>query len=127
VAPAREARHYTLIYDGDCRVCNRSVNILRKLDVRQQLEIVPSQTTGVGARFPWIPAAAFTEAIQLIGPDGETWQGAAAVEQLLGILPRGRWFAWMYRMPFVRTIADKFYRWFARNRYRFGCTDHCVR
>jgi predicted DCC family thiol-disulfide oxidoreductase YuxK len=97
------------------------------MDVREKLDIVPSQTTGVGTRFPWIPAAAFTEAIQLIGPDGETWQGAAAVEQLLGILPRGRWFAWMYKIPFVRTIADKFYRWFARNRYRFGCTDHCTR
>jgi predicted DCC family thiol-disulfide oxidoreductase YuxK len=25
----------------------------------------------------------------------------------------------------VRPLVDKFYRWFARNRYRLGCGDHC--
>ena len=118
---------YTLVYDGDCRVCNRSVKLLRQMDKRQEIEIVPSQATGVTARFPWIPSAAFADAIQLIGPGGQTWQGAAAIEQLLGVLPRGRWIAWMYKVPLVRTIADRLYRWFARNRYRFGCSDHCTR
>ena len=97
------------------------------MDKRQEIEIVPSHATGVMARFPWIPSAAFAEAIQLIGPGGQTWQGAAAIEQLLGVLPRGRWIAWMYGIPLVRTIADKLYRWFARNRYRFGCSEHCSR
>jgi predicted DCC family thiol-disulfide oxidoreductase YuxK len=120
-------KRYTLVYDGECRVCIRSVNLLRRIDVRQDIELVPSQAAGVMARFPWIPPAAFAEAIQLIGPDGATWQGAAAVEQLLAILPRGRWFAWMYRTPFMRPIADRMYRWFARNRYRFGCSQHCAR
>jgi predicted DCC family thiol-disulfide oxidoreductase YuxK len=126
VAPVQEIRRYTLVYDGDCSVCNRSVNLLRQMDKRQEIEIVPSQATGVMARFPWIPSAAFAEAIQLIGPGGKTWQGAAAIEQLLGVLPRGRWIAWMYRIPLVRAIADRLYRWFARNRYRFGCSDHCT-
>jgi predicted DCC family thiol-disulfide oxidoreductase YuxK len=26
----------------------------------------------------------------------------------------------------VRTATDKFYRWFARNRYRLGCGEHCA-
>lgn len=127
VAPAQVSRHYTLVYDGDCRVCSRSVQLLRQMDKRQEIEMVPAQAAGVRARFPWIPPAAFAEAIQLIGPDGETWQGAAAIEQLVGVLPRGRWIAWMYKIPLVRSIADKLYRWFARNRYRFGCSDHCTR
>jgi predicted DCC family thiol-disulfide oxidoreductase YuxK len=25
----------------------------------------------------------------------------------------------------VRPLAEKFYRWFARNRYRLGCGEHC--
>jgi predicted DCC family thiol-disulfide oxidoreductase YuxK len=25
----------------------------------------------------------------------------------------------------VRALADRFYRWFARNRYRLGCGSHC--
>lgn len=119
-------RPYTCVYDGTCKVCTRLANALRKWDARhEQLEIVPSQAPGVMARFPWIPARAYTEALQLIGPGGRTWQGAAAVEQLLNTLPRGRLISWIFKMPFVRKFADRFYKWFARNRYRLGCGEHC--
>jgi predicted DCC family thiol-disulfide oxidoreductase YuxK len=120
------SRRYTLVYDGDCRVCTRLVNLLRAWDSRNDIEIVPSQAPGVLPRFPWIPARAFQDAIQLIGPGGATWQGASAIEELLGILPRGRWIAWIFRIPLVRSIADRAYRWFARNRYRMGCGQHCT-
>jgi predicted DCC family thiol-disulfide oxidoreductase YuxK len=119
-------RPYTLVYDGMCRVCNKLANVLRRWDTRRDIEVLPSQATGVMARFPWIPSRAFGEAIQLVGPGGATWQGAAAIEALLGILPRGRWISWIFRIPFVRVIADRFYRWFARHRYRMGCGEHCV-
>lgn len=119
-------RPYTLVYDGNCRVCSRLAKLLRKWDSRRQIEIVPSTAPGVMARFPWIPKAAYAEAIQLVGPGGATWQGAAAIEQLLSFLPRGRWIAWIFDIPFVRALADRFYRWFARNRYRMGCGDHCA-
>lgn len=118
-------RPYTLVFDGACRMCTRLSNVLRKWDSRRQIEVTASQTTGVMARFPWIPARAYTQAIQLVGPGGETWQGAAAVEQLLTILPRGRWIAWIFSVPFVRALADRIYRWIARNRYRLGCGEHC--
>lgn len=124
-ASAGLGRPYTLVYDGMCRMCTRLSNVLKKWDRRRQIEVVPSQATGVMARFPWIPARAYAEAIQLVGPGGETWQGAAAIEQLLNVLPRGRWIAWVFRIPFVRILADRIYRWVARNRYRLGCGEHC--
>jgi len=117
-------RPYTLVYDGMCRMCTRLSNVLRKWD-KGEIEVVPSQHAGVQARFPWIPARAYAEAIQLVGPGGQTWQGSAAVEQLLNILPRGRWIAWIFRIPYMRTLADKLYRWVARNRYHLGCGEHC--
>lgn len=119
-------RPYTLVYDGMCRVCNRLANVLRKWDTHRAVEVVPSQASGVMARFPWIPSRAFGEAIQLVGPGGATWQGAAAIEELLDILPRGRWIGWIFHIPLVRVLADRVYRWFARNRYRLGCGEHCV-
>ncbi len=118
-------RPYTVVYDGDCKVCSRLVKLLRKWDRRRDLEIVPSQAPGVMARFPWIPARAYRDALQLIGPGGRTWQGALAIEQLLTILPKGKLFSWLFKIPFMRTVADRFYRWFARNRYRLGCGEHC--
>jgi predicted DCC family thiol-disulfide oxidoreductase YuxK len=118
-------RPYTVVYDGTCKVCGRLVTLLRKWDRSQEMEIVPSQQPGVMARFPWIPARAYVEAVQLIGPGGRTWSGAAAIEQLLNVLPKGRLLSWVFKIPFVRVIADRFYKWFARNRYHFGCGDHC--
>ena len=119
------ARPYTVVYDGACKVCNRLVRLLAKWDRADLITSVPSQTPGVQARFPWIPARAYAEAVQLIGPGGHTWQGAEAVEHLLHILPHGGLLAWIFRIPGVRTIAERFYVWFARNRYRLGCGEHC--
>ena len=118
-------RPYTVVYDGRCKVCGRLVRVLEKWDHGTLLELTPSQAPGIGARFPWIPARAYLESVQLIGPGGRTWQGAAAIEQLLDILPKGKLVSWVFSIPFVRPLAEKFYRWFARNRYKLGCGEHC--
>lgn len=120
-----EARPYTLVYDGNCKVCGRLVGLLEKWDSERRIETIPSQNASVPARFPWIPAEAYAQAVQLIGPGGRTWQGAYAIERLLDILPRGRLISWIFKLPLVGRLADKLYRWFARNRYRFGCGEHC--
>ena len=109
-----------------CKVCTRLSHVLSKWDRAHTLEIVSSQTPGVMARHPWIPPRAFAEALQMIARDGTTWSGAAAIERLLDVLPKGKVISWIFRIPFARGLADKFYRWFARNRYRLGCGEHCM-
>ena len=119
-------RRYAVIYDGNCRVCGRSVELLRKWDRNHMLEILPSQTPGLSARFPWIPPRAYIESVQVIrNSDGRTWQAAGALEALLNVLPKGRLISWLFRIPFMRPLVDRFYRWFARNRYHLGCGEHC--
>jgi predicted DCC family thiol-disulfide oxidoreductase YuxK len=126
VASTGLGRPYTLVYDGQCRICNPLADVVRRWDRKQRIEVVPSQARGLMARFPWIPREAYGKAIQLVGPGGATWQGAAAIEHLLGILPRGRLLSWLFHIPGVRVLADRIYRWVARNRYRMGCGEHCV-
>ena len=106
-------------------MCQRLVRRLQKWDRHGVFEIVPSQLAGIHARFPWIPARAYTESVQLIRRDGRTWQGAAALEQIIDQLPKGKLITWVFSIPFVRPFAEWFYRWFARNRYRLGCGEHC--
>lgn len=128
VAPSAgdSCRPYTVVYDGHCKVCGRLVKVLTKWDRGNVLEIIPSQTPGVHVRFPWIPARAYVESVQVIrNSDGKTWQAAGALEELLNVLPKGRLISWLFRIPFVRPLADRFYRWFARNRYKLGCGEHC--
>lgn len=118
-------RPYAVVYDGHCKVCGRLVRLLRGWDRRATLEILPSQNDCVRLRFPWIPERAFLESVQLIGPDGRTWQGAAAIEQIIDLMPKGKLITWIFSIPFVRPLAERLYRWFARNRYKLGCGDHC--
>ncbi len=128
VAPTigEPGRRYTVIYDGHCKVCGRLVKLLTTWDRNHELEILPSQTPGLSARFPWIPPRAYLESVQVIRTsDGRTWQAAGALEELLNVLPKGLLISWLFRIPFVRLLADRFYRWFARNRYHLGCGEHC--
>jgi predicted DCC family thiol-disulfide oxidoreductase YuxK len=118
-------RPYTVVYDGTCRVCTRLAHLLERWDTRKELEVIPFQNTSVLDRFPWIPAGAYAEAMQLVGPGGRTWQGAEAIEQLLDILPYGGLLGWVFSIPYFGTAFARFYRWFARNRYKFGCGEHC--
>lgn len=119
-------RQYTVVYDGFCNVCKRLVGLLSRWDRSGILEVVPSQKAGIPARFPWIPARAFAQSVQVIRTsDGKTWQGAAALEQILDVLPKGKLVSWIFSIPFIRPLAERLYRWFARNRYRLGCGDHC--
>ncbi len=120
-------QRYAVVYDGDCKVCGRTVKLLAKWDRNHDLEIIPSQAPAVRERFPWIPPSAYVESLLVIRiQDGKTWQAAAAVEELLKILPKGRSVSWLFRIPLVRPLAERFYRWFARNRYRLGCGEHCA-
>jgi predicted DCC family thiol-disulfide oxidoreductase YuxK len=119
-------RRYVVLYDGDCRVCRAFVAKLAKWDSGEILEITPSQAPGIRQRFPWISPQAYGESVQVVRlADGRTWQGAAALEELLDVLPRGRRAGWIFRIPFARGITERFYRSFAKNRYRLGCGDHC--
>ena len=118
-------REYTVVYDGDCNVCSRIVNVLERRDRDERLEIVPSGAVAAAGRFPWIPPAAYAQSLQVIRTaDNRTWQGAAAVEQLLDVLPKGRAVSWIFSIPFARPVAERLYRAFAKNRYRLGCRLH---
>jgi predicted DCC family thiol-disulfide oxidoreductase YuxK len=118
-------RPFAVVYDGDCAVCTRLAHALQRLDARGTFDVITSQAPGVQARFPWIPPDAYRESLQLVEEGGRTWQGAAAVERILDLLPRGRWITWVFSLPFARPLAERLYRGFARNRYRLGCGAHC--
>lgn len=125
VEGARCVDCHTVVFDGTCTVCKRTVAALRGMDERSDIAFVPYQSPGVGARFPWIEAGAFEEAVHYIAPDGRTWQGARAIEEVLRILPKGRRLSVLFRMPLARPVAERFYQWFARRRRHLGCGDHC--
>lgn len=123
--PSDRAPEYTVIYDGNCNVCSRVAGVLQRRDKDKRLEIVASGTESLSNRFPWISPVEYRKSLQVVRTaDKRTWQGAAAVEQVLDALPKGRFVTWIFSIPFARPIAEKLYRAFAKNRYKLGCKLH---
>lgn len=118
---------WTLLFDGECRVCRRAVQGLRHLDRDGRVDPLPYQDPDVGRRFAWIPTEDLERAMHLVSPEGDAWAGAAALERLLTLLPGGPGWRLLFRVPLVRPLADRLYRWVARNRHKLGCGAHCSR
>ena len=123
--PVGDSTRWTLVYDGACGLCTRSVAWVMERDRRGVIRAIPSQDPEVARRWPEVPATDFDEAMQLFSPGGEREEGAAAVGTLLGLLPRWGAAGWLLGLPGVRSVAARVYRWVARRRGRFGCGEHC--
>jgi predicted DCC family thiol-disulfide oxidoreductase YuxK len=105
----------TLIYDGECGVCQRAVELLRRWDREHRLRYIPFQdedaVRGFGLALPALAAA-----MHLILPDGRVFAGADAVPELGRLLPGKRWWAWGFAVPGVRVVARRVYARIARGR-----------
>jgi predicted DCC family thiol-disulfide oxidoreductase YuxK len=121
----RQQADAVLIYDGECNICIRSVEWIRRQDPGGAIELLAFQDPRLPIRFPELPIQRCREAMQLLTPDGKRREGAEAVEELLRILPGFRWLAWGFRVPGVRRLARAVYRYVARRRRVLGCADHC--
>ena len=106
----------TLIYDGECGICQQAVRLLKRWDREQILHYVPFQDGAAVARFG-IALPALAAAMHLILPDGRVYPGADAVPELLRLFPGKRWLAPLFRIPGVLPIARRIYAWIARRRH----------
>ena len=107
----------TLIYDGECGFCRRSVDWVQRWDREHRIALVPFQDEARVAAFH-VPLPALAAAMHLVlpPPDGRVFAGADAVPQLLRLLPGKRWLAWLFRVPGVQPVARRLYAWIARRR-----------
>lgn len=114
--PAADPADPTLIYDGECDICQQAVARLRRWDREHALRFVPFQdgaaVTAFGIELPALAAA-----MHLILPDGRVFAGADAVPELLRLFPGKRWFAPLFWIPGVLPIARRIYAWIAARRH----------
>ena len=115
MALAADHAEPTLIYDGECGICQQAVALLKRWDREHILRFVPFQDEAAVNRFG-IALPALAAAMHLILPDGRVYAGADAVPELLRLFPGKRWLASVFRIPGVLPIARRIYAWIAVRR-----------
>ena len=111
----RRGRARTVFYDVDCGVCWSVVRMVARMDVHRRLRWVPNSDLGA------LPAGVDLELLDrtmlVLDPATDRrWTRAAAFAEIFAALPFGRLWAWPMRLPGIRTLADRAYDAFARNR-----------
>ena len=115
----------TLIFDGRCGFCTRSVRLLKTLDHHDRVEAVPYQRPGTPEAHGLTPARC-EAALQGTTPEGELYSGAAAVNAALSVALGTRLPLAFYGTPGVRQLQDLIYLLVARNRRRLpGDVSFC--
>ena len=114
-----------LIFDGDCGFCTASVNVIRRF-IRPRCDIEPWQRTDITTF--GLTEADCTEAVQFVDATEGVTSGSRAVMAMLRTAPQ----PWplvgvIGDLPGIAFVADRAYRWIAKNRYRLpGSTPACA-
>lgn len=111
-----------VFFDGDCPLCKREINWLRKRDKRQQVKF-----TDIAAAEFDAPALGKTQdelMARIHGrlPSGAWIEGVEVFRRLYSAVGLG-WLVAPTRLPLIRNLLDLGYRVFAR--YRLRLTGRC--
>jgi len=112
----------TIIYDGNCKICLRSVDFSVKQVGNSKLKFLPLQDLETNQEFlSGLKADNLVQSVHLISENGEEIKGARAVFEILGDFPgflglTGRFINWE---PIIK-IAEPVYRIFARYRNKIS-------
>src|SRR3990172_5350736 len=118
-------RSLTLVFDGDCGFCTACAGLLRRLDRRGHVRLLPFQAPGVCQSLGLAPEEC--QAAAWAAPEGgRLARGAEALLLALGSAPGGRGIPQLYGRPRLRRAADAIYQWVARHRGRLpGVRPYC--
>lgn len=115
----------TLVFDGNCGFCTRTLGWLRLADRRRIIVTVPLQRPGIAESLGLTPQQC-AEAVQWRGADGRHAEGAEAIAAAWAVARDTDWPLRVYR----RTAGAQraLYGLVARNRHRLpGITPWCAR
>ncbi len=115
-----------VLYDGHCVFCRGSVDRLKRLVPKADVDYRSFREPGALDAFPGVTIDRCERAMQLVRRDGRVFEGMESIVRLVSTRPLGR-VALTYYVPGIRQLADFGYSIVARNRFRIRgrveCTD----
>ena len=122
-AAAAPPAKWTVIYDGLCPLCIRSMTILDALDSRHRLAYLDLEVdrSRLAALAPGVSAGEARAAMRVVTPDGQVYRGFFAFRELARISPPLWPLVPLLYFPFAATIGPRVYGLVARHRTRQVC------
>ena len=114
-----------VFFDGECGLCNRSVQWLLKRDRGRVLRFAPLQGEVASRRIEALPSDPHDWSIVLWSDDGVYHESDAALRAVAAVGGVWKLAGWLLLVP--RVIRNGVYRFVARNRIRwFGRVESCA-
>jgi predicted DCC family thiol-disulfide oxidoreductase YuxK len=113
----------TVLYDGECKFCTRSVAMLRRLDVTGRLQFMSLHDPQVAALYPSLTFDMLMREMWVVSAGGEKYGGADAIRYLSRHMPLLLPLAPLLHLPFTRRIQRAAYRAIANRRYAISGGD----
>ena len=117
----------TLLFDGACVFCTRSVRTLERLAARGTFTARTIEDVGVRMLHPGLANADLNARIHLVR-GRELHVGVDAIAHALGLTVLGAFLRMALRVSFIHRLATFAYDQIARRRYRLAghCSDACA-
>jgi len=116
---------FTVLFDGGCPLCRRTVRALRGIDWLSRLQFVDGTDAAARERIaPGLTEAELLVEMYVVDARGRRYAGYEGYLQLALAMPLLWPFALVGRVPGIRQIGTAVYRVVAASRIRRGrCTD----
>ena len=121
----------SLLYDGDCPLCNREIEVLRRRDKRGAIAMIDISAPGFDASVYGLDQQTVMARIHGVLPDGTVIEGMEVFRRTYAAVGLG-WLLAPSRWPIIGRLFDWAYTLFARYRLRLTgrshvCDDACAR
>jgi predicted DCC family thiol-disulfide oxidoreductase YuxK len=117
------ARMHHFFYDGSCGLCQKTVAVLRRLDLMDRVEFHDAlrDWPSIHAAFPMLRQEDCLETMHVVTAGGEVRTGFDAYRAISWSIPRLWPVAPLLYVPGVPFAGRRVYARVARNRHRAGC------
>ncbi len=110
----------TLIYDGECGLCQKAARWVNFQARPGEIETLPCQSEERKQRFPNMDEAKCLEAMQLVLSNGDVYSGEQALPPLFKRMRGWRWMAGVFSLPLVNRVSPPLYRAIANHRHNLS-------